>query len=220
MGSSAGGVFLPNDPPPSTGQVLTNATLINPTITGGTSGSTFVNPSITGAVITGTVTIATGATITNPAIVGATVTGVVTIASGATLTTPAVSGATITGVVTVASGATITTPTILTTAGQITATGATGGAGTALSVVVPGAFALTGASGSAIDIATGAGLAGAFYYLRNVNATGVITVFAVGGTINGITGVTGVALSPTGTKAAVFACTVAGQWQIMGTSAT
>lgn len=41
MGSSAGGVFLPGDPPPSTGQVLTTPTITSPTITGGTfSGGT------------------------------------------------------------------------------------------------------------------------------------------------------------------------------------
>jgi hypothetical protein len=162
----------------------------------------------------------TGATFTNPTIIGAVISGTVTVATGATFTNPTITGAVVSGTVTVASGATFTTPTVRYTAGQITSTGATGGAGTALSVVTPAVYALTGASGTAIDIATGAGVAGASYDLRNVNTTGVITVYAVGGTINGTTGTSGLALSPTGTKSASLVCTTTGAWQVIGISTT
>lgn len=180
----------------------------------------------TGAIVTTTDTqTLTNKTLTSPTVTGlsatgATITGTVTIATGATFTNPTINAAVITGTVTVASGATLTTPTINYTAQALTATGATGGAGTALSVVTPVVATLTGASGSAIDIATGAGVAGATYMLRNINATGVITVYAVGGTINGTTGTTGLALSPTGTKAAVLFCSAAGTWNVAGISAT
>lgn len=106
------------------------------------------------------------------------------------------------------------------TAQALTATGATGGAGTALSVITPAVATLTGASGSAIDIPTGAGVPGAIYMVRNINATGVINIFAVGGTIDGTTGTTALALSPTGTKAAVLFCSAAGVWNVAGISTT
>lgn len=54
MGASGGGVFLPSDPPPSTGQVLTS-----PTITAAT---------LTAPVISGAATVASGATITTPTV--------------------------------------------------------------------------------------------------------------------------------------------------------
>jgi hypothetical protein len=81
MGSSAGGVFLPNDPPPSTGQVLTTPTIVGATITSGT---------ISGATISGGTQTSTGSSFTTPTISGATIAGVVTVASGATITTPTV----------------------------------------------------------------------------------------------------------------------------------
>ena len=82
MGASAGGVFLPNDPPPSTGQVLTTPTISSPTLTGtmtGTftiSGSTLVAP-----VISGAATVASGSTLTTPTIV-VTTTGVTATGTG------------------------------------------------------------------------------------------------------------------------------------------
>jgi hypothetical protein len=106
------------------------------------------------------------------------------------------------------------------TAQSLTSTGATGGLGTLLSTVTPACATLTGASGTAIDIATGAAVPGAVYMVRNINATGVITVYAVGATINGTTGTTGLALSPTGTKAAVLFCSAAGIWNVAGISTT
>lgn len=75
MGMSGGGVFLPNDPPPSTGQVLTNPTISGATLTGTFTGGTFTGQTVT----------STGATLTAPVISGA-----ATVASGATLTTPSV----------------------------------------------------------------------------------------------------------------------------------
>ena len=187
----SGGSFLPSGDINFTGQVNFALT---PTF----------GAAATGAIVTTSDT----QTLTNKTLTSPTVTGL------------SATGATITGTVTVASGATLTTPTINFTAQALTATGATGGAGTALSVVTPVVASLTGASGSAIDIATGAGVAGATYFLRNINATGVITVYAVGGTIDGSTGTGGLALSPTGTKAAMLFCSAAGTWNVCGISTT
>ncbi len=69
MGASAGGVFLPGDPPPSTGQVLTS-----PTISGGT---------VTGATINGGTVTTTGSTLTAPVFTGV-ATGTLNV-SGATM---------------------------------------------------------------------------------------------------------------------------------------
>lgn len=195
MGSSGGGVFLPSDPPPSTGQVLTN-------------------PVISGAALSGTMTIATGATITNPTITGAVISGTVTVASGATLTTPVITGATISGTVTVASGATLTTPSLLVTTALVTATGATGGSGAALTAVTPQAIIVTGATGSGVDLPTGpAGLA---YYIQNV-AAATMRFYCVGGTINGTTGTTAYTITNTGNKAAwAFNTSATGAWFVGG----
>ena len=159
MSSSAGGVFLPLDPPPSTGQVLTTPTIASPTFSGTVTGT---------YTLAGTQTLSSP-TLTTPSISGATITGVVTVASGATLTTPAVSGATITGVVTVASGATITTPTVTFTSSELIATGATGSAAAAAPSVYP-AFVhcnSTGVSGAGVNLPTGACVPGAFYVIFN-----------------------------------------------------
>lgn len=162
----------------------------------------------------------TGAVLTSPTITSPVISGTTTIATGATFTNPTINAAVITGTVTIASGATLTTPTVRYTAQALTATGATGGAGTALSAVTPAVATLTGASGAGIDIPTGAAIAGATYQLRNINATGVINVYAVGGTIDGVTGTTAFALSPTGTKGAALFCATAGQWQVSGITTT
>ncbi len=195
MASSGGGVFLPNDPPPSTGQVLTT-------------------PTIVGATMTGTVTLATGATLTNPAIVGAVITGTVTVATGATLTNPAVAGAVVTGTVTVASGATLTTPTVLMTTASVTATGATGGSGAVLPTVTPAYVTVTGATGSGVDLPTGP--SGAVYYLNNV-AAAAMRFYCVGGTINGTTGTTAFVITNTGNHAATaYNTSATGAWFISG----
>ncbi len=203
MGSSAGGVFLPSDPPPSTGQVLTNPSI---------SGATETSPTITSPTITGTTTIATGATITNPAIVGAAITGTVTIATGATITNPAIVGAVVTGVVTVASGATLTTPTVLFTAQKLTGAGTDATGATAASAVVPAIIHITGASGAGINLPTGACVPGAMYFVQNINGTGVQKVYSIGTTINGTTGTTAFSMDTTGTDKTWFTCTTAGAW--------
>jgi len=69
MSSSGGGAFLPGDPPPSTGQVITNPTLVGATLTTATlTAPTVTTPTMTAPVISGAATIATGATITTPTI--------------------------------------------------------------------------------------------------------------------------------------------------------
>jgi hypothetical protein len=223
MAYTSGGSFLPSDDINFTGQVQFAQTptfgsgatgaLVTTTGTQTLTNKTLTAPTIAGATISGTVTVATGASMINPSITGAVITGTVTIATGAALTNPSITGAVVTGVVTVASGATLTTPTVLMTAQAATATGATGGAGTALSSVTPALVTITGASGAAIDLATGAAVAGAFYYVKNINSSGILNIYAVGGTINGTTGTTAYALDPTGTPAALITCVVAGAWR-------
>ena len=162
MGNSAGGVFLPNEPPPSTGQVLTS-----PTIVGGAAGSTFTAPVISGAA-------------------------------------------------TVASGAVITTPTIYVTTSTGTITGATGGAGLALTAVTPQYVAATGTSGAGIDLPGGAtGAVGALYHIVNMT-TGVMNIYAVGGTINGTTGTTAFAVTATGNRTVDVFSVAAGVWIARG----
>lgn len=134
MGSSAGGAFLPNDPPPSTGQ-----TLVSPVITGSptiASGATITSPTITTPTLTWTAVqvTATGATGSAAASLGSVYPAVVcaTGASGAGVNLPtgaAVAGAVyiiknmMTGALNVYSvGATIN-GTTGTTAYPITATG-------------------------------------------------------------------------------------------------
>ena len=109
--NSAGGVFLPNDPPPSTNQVLTT-----PAITGGT---------ISGTTITGGTVTSTGSTLTAPTITAPVISGAATLASGATLTTPTLL---VTTALVTATGATgtdaATMPTV--TPAAVIVTGATG----------------------------------------------------------------------------------------------
>jgi uncharacterized protein YjbI with pentapeptide repeats len=213
MGSSAGGVFLPLDPPPSTNQVLTTPTIIGATVTG----ASLVNASITGATITGTVTVATGASLINPSITGAVITGTVTVATGAALINPSITGAVVTGTVTVASGATLTTPTVIFTSSDVIATGATGSTAAAAPSVYP-AFVhcnSTGVSGAGLNLPTGAAVAGAFYVIMN-SMTGDLNIYSTGATINGVTGTTAFALTATGNRTAIAACSVAGAWRIHG----
>lgn len=190
MGSSAGGVFLPNDPPSSTGQAL-------------------INPVITGATLTGSTL--SGATITGGTLSGATITGGSITSTGAVLTAPVISGA-----ATLASGATLTTPTIKLTSQNLTATGATGGAGAAISAIYPAFVISTGADGAGVDLATGAAVPGAYYTIVNLSTTGALNIYAVGGTINGTTGTTPFVLTATGNRTAFVMCATAGAWQAYG----
>lgn len=160
--NSAGGVFLPGDPPPSTNQALTTPTIVSAALSGTT-----------------------------------TVTGTFTLAG-----TTAISG----------------TTTLAWQTAALTSAGATGTDSTAVSIGAPGMLTVTGASGAGIGLGTGT--AGQQFQIRNINATGVQNVYAVGATINGTTGTTALALSPTGTKAAVLGCVTAGAWQVFGISTT
>ncbi len=162
MGMTGGGVFLPSDPPPSTGQVL-------------------VAPTITSPVISGTTTLATGTTITSPTIAG-------------------------------------TATTIAFQVQAVTSAGTTGSDAAAITIGAPGIVTVTGASGAGIGLGTGT--VGQCFMIRNINTTGVQQLYAVGATINGTTGTTAVALSPTGTDAAIVGCVVAGAWQVMAISST
>jgi len=161
--NSAGGVFLPGDPPPATNMVLTT-------------------PTITGATLAGTIT-QTGTL---------TLSGTVAIAGTATQVWQVVAA---------------------------TSAGTTGSDATAIAIGAPGIISVTGASGAGIGLPVAT--AGAVYAIRNINAaTGVQNVYAVGSTINGTTGTTALALSPTGTKAATLGCVTAGAWLVTGISTT
>lgn len=155
MASSGGGAFLPNDPPPSTGQRLTTPTLVSPTITA-----------------------------------------------------PVISGA-----ATLASGSTITTPSLSFTAGDLTATGSTGTDALNVGSVFPAAYSVTGTSGMGINLPTGT--AGAFAIFRNMT-TGVVKVYAVGATMNGVTGTTAISVTATGNKTVWAFATAAGAWFVGG----
>ncbi len=127
MGSSAGGAFLPSDPPPSTGQVLTNPTLTGTVLASGAtfSGATFTGASLSGATIV-------GGSISGATITGATVTGVTT------------------GTLSI-SGAQTLLPVLLTTA-----TGATGTDAAAIAATIAPAYLVcTGTSGMGIAFPTG-----------------------------------------------------------------
>jgi hypothetical protein len=111
----------------------------------------------------------------------------------------------------------LTTPTIVQTAQDVIATGATGTTAAALSAVTPCLVNAnsTGVSGAGVALPTGAALPGAQYTIMN-SMTGVLKIYAVGGTINGTTGTTAFSLSSTGNLLAVAICTVAGAWQVKG----
>lgn len=94
---------------------------------------------------------------------------------------------------------------------EVTATGATG---TTAAVITPAAMAflnVTGTSGTGINLPVPR--VGDFYMVRN-GTTGALLVYSVGSTINGVTGVTGVSISATGTLGAGFACSTAGAWRV------
>ncbi len=129
-----------------------------------------------------------------------------------------------TGSVTLASP-TLTSPTISGTATTIafqvqplTSAGTTGTDATAITIGAPGLVTVTGASGAGLGLGTGT--VGQCFMIRNINATGVQQLYAVGATINGVTGTTAIALSPTGTDAVIVGCLVAGAWQVVGLSST
>lgn len=95
------------------------------------------------------------------------------------------------------------------------ASGATGSTATALSSVTPAVVAITGAASSGVGIPTGAAIPGAAYIFYN-GTTGAVSIYAVGGTINGTTGTTAFSLTATGNKMAIVACVEAGKWLAFG----
>lgn len=186
----SGGAFLPN------GDIDFKGTNVN-----FTNVPTFGATGASGAVVTTTSTqTLTNKTLTSPTI------------SAPTVTAPVISGA-----ATVASGAILTTPTVLLTAQNLIATGVTGSDSAAVSAITPALVYCnsTGVSGAGIGLPTGAAVAGALYTIINAQ-TGVLKVYAVGGTINGTTGTTAYSITATGNLTATAMCVVAGQWRIAG----
>ena len=98
------------------------------------------------------------------------------------------------------------------TSGDITATGTTGTTATALPAGYPAVVTVTGASGAGVALQTGSAVTGAFYLVKNM-MTGALNIYAVGGTIDGTTGTTALALTATGNKTIIIFCTVAGAWR-------
>lgn len=98
---------------------------------------------------------------------------------------------------------------------DITATGATGSTAAGLPANTPCLVTATGASGAGVGIPTGAAIPGAFYLIKNC-MTGALNIYAVGGTINGTTGTTAVAVTVTGNLGNLVVCTKAGTWQTFG----
>ncbi len=92
----------------------------------------------------------------------------------------------------------------------ITSTGATGSTAAPITIPAPGLITTTGSSGTSINLPYPA--AGAQYFVRNINTTGVCKVFSVGATINGTTGTTSFDMDTTGTDRTYFMSVVAGQW--------
>ena len=72
-----------------------------------------------------------------------------------------------------------------------------------------------GATGSGVDLPTGAAVPGAFYIISNQVAA-TMRVYAVGATINGATGTTAYQITTTGNKTAIAVCTTSGAWTIGG----
>lgn len=99
-------------------------------------------------------------------------------------------------------------------AADVTATGATGTTATVLSAVTPLAVTVTGVSGAGVALQTGAAQPGAIYLFKNMT-TGVLKIYAVGGSINGTTGTTAVSVTATGNIGALIMCTVPGAWQVV-----
>lgn len=100
------------------------------------------------------------------------------------------------------------------TAQVLTATGATGTTATEMSANVPVMCTVTGVSGAGIALPTGAAVPGALYLFKNMT-TGVLKIYAVGGTINGTTGTTAVSVTATGNLGGFIMCCAAGAWQIV-----
>lgn len=96
---------------------------------------------------------------------------------------------------------------------SITATGSTGSTAAAVTAV-PGraAFvAATGTSGAGLNLPTGVG--GEWGVITNLT-TGVVKVYAIASTLNGVSGTTGVSITATGNLTAFFHCYAAGAWSV------
>lgn len=98
---------------------------------------------------------------------------------------------------------------------DVTATGSTGSTAAALPATTPCVVTATGTSGAGVGIPKEAAMPGARYDIKNCT-TGVLKVYAVGGTINGTTGTTAISITATGNLGASFICTEAGAWQSFG----
>jgi hypothetical protein len=108
---------------------------------------------------------------------------------------------------------TISSSAVYGTASSVTATGATGANAAALSASSnwPLFVGVTGVSGAGLNLPTGVG--GEWGILTNLT-TGAVLIYAIASNINGVTGTTGVSLTITGNKTALFHCYAAGAWSV------
>lgn len=94
---------------------------------------------------------------------------------------------------------------------EVTATGTTGSNAAAIIIPSPGFINTTGASDAGINLPIP--IVGDYYVVKNSATTGAVKVYCVGGTINTISGATGVTITQTGDLGAGFLCATAGVWQ-------
>lgn len=95
---------------------------------------------------------------------------------------------------------------------EVTATGSTGSTAAILTGGPMLFVNTTGASGAGINLWSP--LVGDTVIVHNDSTTGSVIVYSVGATLAGVTGVTGVTITQTGTKGAIFCCSTAGAWKV------
>ena len=95
----------------------------------------------------------------------------------------------------------------------VTATGATGTTATMLTSVTPCLVLVAGVSGAGVQVPSGAAMPGNWYLIKHAS-TGAINIYALGGTVNGVAGATGTAITATGNKTGLLWCAAAGAWEL------
>lgn len=117
--------------------------------------------------------------------------------------------------ITYPTGATMVTPSTQLNVFGVTATGATGTTAALAPTVSSSIIVATGASGAGINLAASVTYSGANYEIIN-GMTGVLKIYAVGGTINGTTGTTAFSLTATGNLYVRAVATSSTAWFIVG----
>jgi len=95
----------------------------------------------------------------------------------------------------------------------VTATGATGSNAANITAGPMAFINTTGASTAGINLWVPS--PGDIAMVHNDSSTGSVLVYSVGATLAGVTGVTGVTITQTGTKGAIFGCHTAAVWTVI-----